>query len=84
MRHGVSHVLIAVLLVAFLLPPFYVVSAGPAIWCRDRRIIQQRTLMAIYGPLDYAYRIPVLGSACHWYWSKWHRPELRQQQPASL
>lgn len=79
MRHGPSHVLIAVLLVAFLLPLLYVASAGPAIWCRDRAIIPQRTLATVYSPVVMLYEVPVMRHYVHWYLSKWHNRELAQQ-----
>ena len=79
MRPSVSHALIAVLLIAFLLPPLYVASVGPAIWCRDRGIISQPMLMTVYGPVGKLFDVRFVGRHIHWYCSLWHNRELAQQ-----
>jgi len=50
MRHA-SPLIIAALLCIFLLPPLYVASCGPAIWCRDHGLIPQSTLVTVYAPV---------------------------------
>jgi len=70
-----SPVAIALLLLVFLVPPMYVASAGPAIWCRDRGIISQETLITLYWPIGSAEGWPVVGRAIHWYFNLWYTPQ---------
>jgi len=79
MRAGVSYVLITMLLVAFVLPLFYVASAGPAIWCRDRGIISQRTLVTAYGLVGWLSDAPWVGRPVTWYCNQWCDQKLREQ-----
>jgi hypothetical protein len=68
-------VAIAILLFVFLVPPGYVASAGPAIWCRDRGIISQETLITLYWPISSVEGLPFVGRAIHWYFNLWYTPK---------
>ena len=70
---------IAILLLVLLLPPAYVASVGPAIWCRDRGIISQETMGTLYWPVSAGFRLPVVGRALQWYCDHWYTPK---QSPA--
>jgi hypothetical protein len=77
MRRSVSPVLLTLVLALFLLPPLYVASAGPVIWCRDRRIVTQGQVDAVYWPLAWTItHVPLVGKAINSYCRLWSTPEV--------
>jgi hypothetical protein len=80
MRKSVSPVLLALVLALFLVPPLYVVSAGPAIWCHDRGIISQRAMTTCYWPVSWTIEhVPIVGRAVNSYCLFWYTPEKQRQ-----
>jgi len=72
-----SPIVVAVLLCIIILPPFYVASCGPAIWCRDRGIVDQGTVLVVYWPVSWAMQnVPIVGSAIDRYLRLWYSPNL--------
>jgi hypothetical protein len=66
---------IAVLVFTLLFPPLYVASCGPAIWCRDRGIISQDTMLAVHWPVMALEKVPIVGRLVFRYLDLWYSQE---------
>jgi hypothetical protein len=66
---------IAFMMLVLLPPAVYVASVGPAIWCRDKGIVSEDTVIAVYWPLAKALLHPTLGPPINRYCELWTKPD---------
>jgi hypothetical protein len=77
-----SPVSVALLILAFVSPLLYVASCGPAIWCRDRGIISQRQVIAVYTPVGWTIEnVPIVGGMINKYCNLWSTPKAQRADP---
>jgi hypothetical protein len=54
-----------------LLPMFYVLSLGPAVWLANREIVAREPLQVVYAPLIWLHENAPLEAPLDWYVDLW-------------
>jgi hypothetical protein len=76
---------LAAIALIVLLPLFYVLSIGPAIWLHHRDLIPELPLTAIYWPLEWlADAMPTISAPLVWYVDVWDGPDVRVVAPVNV